>query len=375
MMIRGIIALRDRFTAEVEALRRPELLELLDETPVSLLTRMANAESYALVTAEDAAEDEEYLIVSENLVLLDDGEYGRMDASGQQIFCDANDVLCAVRMKGRALGEVLAEADEATPFERLERHFAEAFTEALEAERLEMVCGIRVLDFIDQSEALSELRENVAMRWMTCGVRIDDPKLTSIGMDVHIGAGAHLIGQVTLSGKTRIGEGAIVIDSRIIDSTLGAGVRVHHAFIESSVMEEGANMGPFAHLRPKAHLGRNVHLGNFVEVKNASLGEGSKAGHLAYIGDADIGSGVNVGCGVVFVNYDGKRKHRSVIGDGAFLGSNANIVAPVCIESEGYVAAGSTITTDVESGALAIERADQRNIAGYVEKRKAKGTL
>lgn len=135
-------------------------------------------------------------------------------------------------------------------------------------------------------------------------------------------------------------------------------------------MKKGSDIGPYSHLRPKSVLGEKVHIGNFVEVKNANLGENTKAGHLAYIGDADLGKDINIGCGVIFVNYDGKNKFRSTVKDGGFVGSNANIVAPVVIEEDGYVAAGSTITKDVEKGALAIERAKQKNIQGWLEKKK-----
>ena len=112
-------------------------------------------------------------------------------------------------------------------------------------------------------------------------------------------------------------------------------------------------------------MGENVHIGNFVEVKNSNVGNNTKAGHLAYIGDSDLGEGINIGCGVIFVNYDGKFKHRSIIGDDAFIGSNSNIIAPVNIKKDAYIAAGSTITKDVDEGMLSIERAEQKNIEGY----------
>lgn len=172
-------------------------------------------------------------------------------------------------------------------------------------------------------------------------------------------------------GNTVIGSNCVIEGScRIENSIIHDNVKIDNSVIEDSIMEESSDIGPFSHLRPKAKLGRNVHIGNFVEVKNASLGDGTKAGHLAYIGDADLGKNINIGCGVIFVNYDGKFKHRSTVGDDAFIGSNSNIVAPVNIADEGYVAAGSTITKDVSEGELSIERAEQKNIAGYVEKKK-----
>jgi bifunctional UDP-N-acetylglucosamine pyrophosphorylase/glucosamine-1-phosphate N-acetyltransferase len=138
--------------------------------------------------------------------------------------------------------------------------------------------------------------------------------------------------------------------------------------IEESSVKKGADVGPYAHLRPKAEIGEGVHIGNFVEVKNAKIGENTKVGHLTYVGDATLGKEINVGCGVVFVNYDGKQKHSSVIGDHSFIGSNANIIAPVNVAPNSSIAAGSTITNDVPEYALAIARARQENKEGYAKK-------
>lgn len=142
--------------------------------------------------------------------------------------------------------------------------------------------------------------------------------------------------------------------------------------IEHSKVEDACSIGPNAHLRPESHLGKNVHIGNFVEVKKAHIKEGSKAGHLAYIGDAIVGKNVNIGCGVIFANYNGKSKSQTIVGDNSFIGSNSNLVAPVKINDWGYVAAGSTITKDVEEGALSIGRATQVNKPGWVEKKGLK---
>jgi bifunctional UDP-N-acetylglucosamine pyrophosphorylase/glucosamine-1-phosphate N-acetyltransferase len=133
-------------------------------------------------------------------------------------------------------------------------------------------------------------------------------------------------------------------------------------------MESDSNIGPFSHLRPNSHIGKRVHIGNFVEVKNAILNEDTKVGHLTYVGDADLGKNINVGCGTVFVNYDGKNKHRSSIGDNTFIGCNVNIVAPVNVEANTFLAAGSTITKDVPEGAMGIARSRQENKPGYWEK-------
>ena len=139
---------------------------------------------------------------------------------------------------------------------------------------------------------------------------------------------------------------------------------------EQAEIQEGADIGPFVHLRPNAKIGPHTHLGNFVEVKNARIGEGTKVSHLTYVGDADVGKSVNFGCGCVTVNYTGKEKHRTVIGDHAFIGCNSNLVAPVRVGDYGYTAAGSTITDDVPANALGIARARQVNKEGWVLRKK-----
>lgn len=215
------------------------------------------------------------------------------------------------------------------------------------------------------------LQKRINKSYMLNGVIIESPDTTFIEEGVKIGKDTTISGQVKIYGNTTIGENCYIEGfSRIINSTLEDGVSVDNAVIEDSYMEKDSDIGPFARLRPNCHIGEEVHIGNFVEVKNSKLGKGTKAGHLAYIGDSDLGRDINIGCGVVFVNYDGKNKHRSIIEDGAFIGSNANIVAPVKVSKEGFVAAGSTITGDVDSGELVIERAEEKHIAGYVEKKR-----
>ena len=221
------------------------------------------------------------------------------------------------------------------------------------------------------AQAKKILQKRVNENHMLNGVIIEDPEMIVIDPEVKIGMDTIISGPVKILGKTEIGSNCIIEgSSRIEDSILKDGVKIDNSVIEKSFIDENSDVGPYAHLRPKASLGKNVHIGNFVEVKNSSLGDGTKSGHLAYIGDSDLGSKINVGCGVIFVNYDGKFKHRSIVEDEAFIGSNSNIVAPVKIEKEAYIAAGSTITSDVESGYLSIERSDQKNIAGYAEKKR-----
>lgn len=204
---------------------------------------------------------------------------------------------------------------------------------------------------------------------MRNGVTFIDPDTTYIDEGVVIGSDTVIEAGVTIKGKTVIGEDCwIGAHSEIVDSHIGNQVVVKQSVIEESVVREGADVGPYAHLRPKADVGANVHIGNFVEVKNATIDEGTKVGHLTYVGDATLGKDINVGCGVVFVNYDGKNKHQTVVGDHAFIGSATNIVAPVTIGDHAVTAAGSTITEDVPSEDLAIARARQVNKEGYAKK-------
>ena len=149
------------------------------------------------------------------------------------------------------------------------------------------------------------------------------------------------------------------MNSSIDNSTIGNNTEVKNSTIVDSTVGENTNIGPYAYLRPKSNIGNNVKIGDFVEVKNATIEDNSKASHLSYIGDAHVGKNVNIGCGVVFVNYDGKNKYKSIVKDNAFVGSNSNLVAPVIIEEGGYIATGSTITNDVPEYSLAIARERQ----------------
>lgn len=209
---------------------------------------------------------------------------------------------------------------------------------------------------------------------MAAGVTIEDPETTYIGPDVEIGADTIVHPGVLLEGRTRIGSNCeIHAHTRIVDSTLADGVTVlNFCVLSGASVASGARIGPFAHLRPEADVREDARVGNFVELKKTVLGAGSKANHLAYLGDATIGEGVNVGAGTITCNYDGERKHRTVIEDGAFIGSDATLVAPVTVGKGAYVAAGSSIVTDVPPGALGIARGQQVNKEDWVAKRKKK---
>lgn len=214
------------------------------------------------------------------------------------------------------------------------------------------------------------MRKRINESYMLDGVILENPETITIEKGIKIGKDTVVEQNVKILGDTVIGENCLVgMNSRLINANIGNDVVIYSSFIENAVVENNVDIGPFARLRPKAHIKSRVHIGNFVEVKNATLGEGTKAGHLAYIGDAELGENINVSCGVIFANYDGKNKFKTVVGDDAFLGSNVNIVAPVNIANKAFLAAGSTITRDVEEGQLSVERAEQRNIDGYYERK------
>ena len=209
---------------------------------------------------------------------------------------------------------------------------------------------------------------------MADGVTIIDPATTWIGPDVTVGADTVIHPGVHLEGRTAIGANVVIQPNvRIVDSDVADGVKINSfCLIVESQIGPGANVGPFAHLRPQSIVGQDVHIGNFVELKKTSMGRGSKANHLAYLGDATIGERVNVGAGTITCNYDGTAKHSTVIEDGAFIGSDSQLIAPVRVGKGAYVAAGSSISEDVPPDSLAIARGRQVNKVGWVEKKRAK---
>jgi bifunctional UDP-N-acetylglucosamine pyrophosphorylase/glucosamine-1-phosphate N-acetyltransferase len=217
------------------------------------------------------------------------------------------------------------------------------------------------------------IRRRICAHWMQEGVTLRDPATTVIDAGVAIGRDTVIHPDVTLEGRTTIGEDCIIRShTRISDSTLGHRVVVQdHCVVRESRLEDDTAIGPFAHLRPGAVLRRAAKVGNFVEMKKAELGEGSKANHLSYLGDATIGKGVNIGAGTITCNYDGTRKHETVIGDDVFVGSGTQFVAPVTIGKGAVIAAGATITADVPPDTLAIARAAQVNRPGWASRRRA----
>ncbi|MDO5755781.1 MAG: bifunctional UDP-N-acetylglucosamine diphosphorylase/glucosamine-1-phosphate N-acetyltransferase GlmU [Tissierellia bacterium] len=215
------------------------------------------------------------------------------------------------------------------------------------------------------------LRERINGYWMEEGVVMENPSTITIEPTVLLHQDVILSSGVRLYGDTEVLENTkITGDCEIRNSKIGKGVVIQSSYIEDSEVKDFADVGPFAHLRMNTVIGEKVHIGNFVEVKNSVIEQGSKAGHLVYVGDADVGTDVNISCGVIFANYDGKNKYRSKVDDGAFIGSNVNLVAPVHVKEESFIACGSTITEDVEEGSLAIARARQVNKKDWYKKKK-----
>jgi len=204
-------------------------------------------------------------------------------------------------------------------------------------------------------------------------VTMRDPSSTWIDAGVAIGRDTVLYPNVTLEGKTVIGEHTTVHSGvRVSDCVIGNHVEIlDHCVLRESQIDDGAQLGPFVHLRPGVLVRRKAKVGNFVEMKKTELGEGSKANHLSYLGDAKIGKGVNIGAGTITCNYDGAHKYQTVIEENAFLGSDTQLVAPVTIGAGSIVAAGTTVTQDVPADSLAIARVTQVNRAGWAAKRRA----
>lgn len=242
---------------------------------------------------------------------------------------------------------------------------------AFKIENSKEIMGVNNRLQLSEAEAL--MRENILKEHMLKGVTIIDPKNTYIDCNVKIEEDVTILPGCIIKGNTYIEEDAQIGPySKILDSHIGKGVFVQNSVVLESNIGENTKIGPFAYLRPGNVIGKNAKIGDFVEIKNSNFGDNSKASHLTYIGDGDVGRNVNLGCGVVFVNYDGKEKHRTTVEDDSFVGCNVNLVAPVKVGKNSYVAAGTTVTDDVPEANLAVGRARQENKEGWV---KRKGLL
>lgn len=325
------------------------LTALLDDpTGYGRIKRDGSGNISKIVEQKDASEEEQKIKEINSGIYCFNGRLlklalGKIDNDNAQRELYVTDVVGILRDEGYKIGAYVIE-------DSLEIHGVNS--------RLQLAFSEKVM------------RDRINENHMANGVTLIDPDSTYIEEGVVIGSDTIIYPGVNIQGNTKIGEDCIIrSNTRIIDSEIGDQVQIESSLIETSVVGSKATIGPNSHLRPKSHIGENVHIGNFVEVKNASIGENSKAGHLAYIGDAIVGKNVNIGCGVIFANYNGKDKQITTVGDGAFIGSNSNLVAPVVIKDRAYIAAGSTITQDVESGDLSIARAKQVNKKGWVDKK------
>lgn len=242
---------------------------------------------------------------------------------------------------------------------------------ALELEDESEILGVNTL--AELAEVSGRLYARRAAELMAAGVVLEDPASTRIDADVQVEPGARIRPYSLLEGTSVVAAGASLGPfTRLENSHIGAGAQIlDHCLLRDCVVEAGASIGPFAHLRPETHIGAGAKVGNFVELKKTRLGQGAKAPHLSYLGDAEIGPGANIGAGTITCNYDGSRKHPTRIGAGAFVGSNSTLVAPVTIGASAYVGAGSAITEDVPAEALALGRARQVVKEGWARRRRS----
>ena len=217
------------------------------------------------------------------------------------------------------------------------------------------------------------LRDRIRDHWMNSGVTLRSPDTICIDIEVELGVDVEILPGCQLTGKTQIGSGSVIGPNSLLRNTVvGNQSEILMSVLEDSVVGDQVHIGPYAHLRPESEVCDKAKVGNFVEVKKARLGPGAKASHLSYIGDAEIGADCNIGAGTITCNYDGAQKHRTVLAEGVFIGSNSTLVAPLNLGPQAYVAAGSVITQDVPGGTLGLGRARQVNKEGWVAARKPK---
>ena len=231
--------------------------------------------------------------------------------------------------------------------------------------------GINSMSQLNEVEDI--MQKKLIEGFMEQGVYFQDPTSTYIDADVTISSGTKVLANTHLTGSTSIDENCTIgPNAQINDSSIGKNSKVVNSVVDQSTIHENGNIGPFAHIRPGSELGEGVKVGSFAETKKSKIGKGSKVPHLAYVGDAELGENVNFSAGAITVNYDGQEKHKTDIKDGAFIGSDVMLVAPVTIGEESMIGAGSVITKDVPSKALGIERNNQKNVEGYVDRKKKK---
>ncbi len=240
---------------------------------------------------------------------------------------------------------------------------------AVIADDYKQTLGINSRVQLAAADKILRQRKNIAL--MESGVTIIDPASTFVDCDVEVGQDTVIYPNTYLEGNTKIGENCTLgPNSRFENMIVGDNVQAQFCYCHDAEICNNVILGPYVHIRPGSKIFDKVKIGNFVEVKNSNIGEGSKLPHLQYIGDTDMGAGCNMGCGTITVNYDGKKKHRTTIGDNVFVGCNSNLIAPVTLEDGAYIAAGSTINKTVPKDNLAIARSRQTNISNWNDKRK-----
>lgn len=230
---------------------------------------------------------------------------------------------------------------------------------------------VGINDRVALAHAENIMKERMNEFHLKNGVTIMDPHHTYIGPDVIIEQDVTIYPSTMIMGRAYIETGSVIGPHTEVDNcTIGKGTVIRQSVVKNSKIGKNANIGPYAHIRPETSVGDDVRVGNFVELKKSTIGDTTKVPHLSYIGDAELGEGINIGCGTITVNYDGKDKHVTTVEDHAFIGCNSNLVAPVTVKEGSYVAAGSTITEDIPKDSLAIARSRQTNKEGYAAKMK-----
>ncbi len=243
--------------------------------------------------------------------------------------------------------------------------------QAIKIDDVQEVLGIN--DQVELAQANRYMQDKINLKWMREGVVMIDPSSTWVGADVQLEASVTLYPNITLEGKTKIAKGSTIFPQCFFNNAIiGENCNIRSSQIMDSEVKAHCNVGPFAHFRGNTIVEEKNRIGNFVEFKNTHFGYDSRCAHLTYLGDSTVGSKVNIGCGVVTVNYDGKNKFKTVIEDEAFVGSNSNLIAPITVGKRAVVAAGSTVTEDIHSGDMAIARSRQENKPGYGDKYKNK---
>jgi bifunctional UDP-N-acetylglucosamine pyrophosphorylase/glucosamine-1-phosphate N-acetyltransferase len=326
-------------------------MKLPDPGMYGRIVRDTDGAVMRIVEAKDASDDEKMIDEVNAGIYVFSGEHlfdnlrslGNSNAQGEYYLTD---LLHTIRSGGHRVGAVMAE----DPVEAL---------------------GVNSRSDLAQVEG--EIQRRVVARLMSEGVTFRNPATVVIDSTVTIGADTVVYPFVVLEGDTRIGSDCVIDPGvHLTNVTVADDVHIKTGTVaENAIIEEQAMVGPYAHLRPGTKLGRRVKVGNFVETKKATFGEGAKASHLSYIGDATVGADANIGAGTITCNYDGVRKHETIIEDGAFIGSDSQLVAPVRIGRGAYVGAGSTITKDVPPDSLALSRAQQKVIEGWAKKKKS----